>query len=108
MPAGAATHLVNGVKVVDQKTGNVLQGTVDLGPTLARIKSGGSFPHRNDGSVFMNRAGDLPLQPPGYYTEYVHPTPGISGPGPQRIVTGQGGEIYYTPDHYKTFVPLNP
>ncbi|NWE46962.1 hypothetical protein HX857_14370 [Pseudomonas gingeri] len=26
--------------------------------------------------------------------------------GPQRIVVGKGGEMYYTPDHYKTFVPI--
>jgi filamentous hemagglutinin len=34
------------------------------------------------------------------------PTPGVSGPGPQRIVTGKNGEMYYTPDHYDTFIPI--
>ncbi|MEA1030553.1 filamentous hemagglutinin N-terminal domain-containing protein [Pseudomonas sp. N-137] len=101
------TRFIDGVKVVDQKTGQVLQGTVDLGPTLDRIKSGGSFPHRNDGSIFQNRAGDLPQKSAGYYTEYVHPTPGVSGPGPQRIVVGKSGEMFYTADHYKTFIPIN-
>ncbi|MEJ6816508.1 ribonuclease domain-containing protein [Pseudomonas sp. LF-5] len=100
------TRFIDGIKVVDQKTGQVLQGTVDLGPTLDRIKSGGSFPHRNDGSIFQNRASDLPQKPAGYYTEYVHPTPGIAGPGPQRIVVGKGAEMYYTADHYKTFIPI--
>ncbi len=100
------TRFIDGIKVVDQKTGQVLQGTVDLGPTLDRIKSGESFPHRNDGSIFQNRASDLPQKPAGYYTEYVHPTPGIAGPGPQRIVVGKGGEMYYTADHYKTFIPI--
>jgi filamentous hemagglutinin len=84
-----------------------MKGTVDLGPTLKRIESGGSFPHRNDGSVFMNREGLLPTQPQGYYREFVHPTPGVSGPGPQRVIQGQGGEMFYTPDHYGTFIPLN-
>ncbi|PZS66831.1 hypothetical protein A7X75_02595 [Stenotrophomonas maltophilia] len=101
------TRFIDGVTVVDKKTGNVLQGTVDLGPTLDRIKSGGSYPHRNDGSIFQNRAGDLPVKPAGYYTEYVHPTPGVTGPGAQRIVVGKGGEMYYTADHYKTFIPIN-
>jgi filamentous hemagglutinin len=55
----------------------------------------------------VNREGLLPKQGPGYYQEFVHPTPGVSGVGPQRIVRGQGGELYYTPDHYKTFIPLN-
>jgi filamentous hemagglutinin len=92
----------------------VLEGTVDLGPTLERIETGGSFPHRNDGGIFNNRplpgrtTPELPAQPAGYYREYVHPTPGVQGPGPQRVVVGQGGEMYYTPDHYQTFVPLNP
>ena len=55
----------------------------------------------------MNKEGLLPARPRGYYREWVHPTPGVSGPGPQRIVTGSGGEVFYTPDHYKTFIPLN-
>jgi filamentous hemagglutinin len=55
----------------------------------------------------MNREGLLPQQAAGYYQEFVHPTPGISGPGPQRIIVGQAGELFYTPDHYDSFVPLN-
>ncbi|MBO6858021.1 MAG: hypothetical protein JJ875_14045 [Roseibium sp.] len=49
----------------------------------------------------------LPSQPEAYYTEYVHPTPGVIGQGPQRVIQGQGGGLYYTPDHYGTFIPLN-
>jgi filamentous hemagglutinin len=64
------------------------------------------FPHVNDGSVFMNREGLLPEQPVGYYREYVHPTAGIDGPGRQRLVIGGGGETYYTPDHYKSFIRI--
>ncbi|MFY3167986.1 hemagglutinin repeat-containing protein, partial [Achromobacter xylosoxidans] len=103
---GSGTRFIDGVTVVDQKSGKIFQGTVDLGPTLDRIKSGGKFPHKNDGSIFRNNGLDLPQKPAGYYTEYVHPTPGISGPGPQRIVVGKGGEMYYTADHYKTFIPI--
>lgn len=77
---------------------------MDIGPILDRIKSGGSFPHGNGGTIFLNRAGDLPHKQTGYYIEYVHPTPGISGPGPQRIIVGKDGEMYYTADHYKTFI----
>jgi guanyl-specific ribonuclease Sa len=57
---------------------------------------------------FVTRQGRLPTKPYGYYTEYVHPTPGESGPGGQRIVTGKGGETYYSPDHYRTFIPVKP
>lgn len=112
-PNRTVTDFVDGVTVTDIRTGRTISGTVDLRPTLDRIENGGSFPHGRDGSVFQNRplAGraqpELPTQAQGYYTEYVHPTPGISGPGPQRIVTGAGGEIYYTPDHYSTFIRLD-
>ncbi len=79
---------------------------VDLQPTLDRIDAGISFPSRNDGSTFRNAQGLLPPETPGYYTEYVLPTPSVSGPGPQRIVTGAGGDVWYTPDHYTTFIPV--
>ena len=71
---------------------------------MDRINNGESYPHRNDGSIFENREGFLPLQEPNCYKEYVHPTQGINGPGPQRIIRGNGGEFYYTPDHYKIFI----
>ncbi|BAU55619.1 DUF6443 domain-containing protein [Mucilaginibacter gotjawali] len=77
----------------------------DLGPTINRIETGGSFPHRNDASIFMNRDGLLPAKPLGYYTEYVHPTPGLlNRPGAMRFVVGQNGEMYFTADHYLTFI----
>ena len=85
----------------------VFQGTVDLGPTLDRIGRGGKAPYRQDGTVFGNREGRLPRKPSGWYREYVVPTPGVSGAGPQRLVVGKDGEVYYTPDHYETFRHLN-
>lgn len=84
----------------------VFQGTIDLKPTLDRIERGGSNRHRNDGTTFQNREGRLPRKPSGYYKEYVHPTPNERGPGPQRVIVGREGDIWYTPDHYKTFKRL--
>ncbi len=78
----------------------------EVAKTLERIKAGESYPHRNDGTIFRNKEALLPAKPEGYYREWVHPTPGEKGPGSQRVVTGQGGEAYYTPDHYNTFVPV--
>lgn len=101
------TRFIDGVTVTPRGR-QPMTGTVDLKPTLDRISSGGSFPHRNDGSIFGNNEGLLPAQPHGYYREYVHPTPSVNGPGPQRVITGQGGEMFYTPDHYQTFIPINP
>jgi filamentous hemagglutinin len=88
--------------------GDVLPTTEcpNLQPTLNRIQNGDLLPYNNDGSVFQNREGLLPSQSPAYYREYVQPTPGVSGPGAQRIVTGGGGEVYYSPDHYQTFIPI--
>ncbi|WP_200814367.1 ribonuclease domain-containing protein [Parabacteroides sp. Marseille-P3160] len=109
MMTGAAT----GIKSARENNQNPWTGenkidvtAKDLGlsGTMERIGNGESYPHRNDGSVFDNNKNILPVHKGGYYKEYVHPTPGIKGVGPQRIVTGGKGEFYYTPDHYKTFI----
>lgn len=87
----------------DQSGKVVYRGEIDLKPTLERIEAGEKHSHRNDGAVFQNREGRLPKKPSGYYHEYVHPTPNVSGPGPQRVILGGEGEVYYTSDHYKSF-----
>lgn len=84
----------------------IYQGPMDLRPTIRRILAGERDPHRNDGGMFKNREGRLPKKSRAYYREYVHRTAGIDGPGPQRIVVGRGGDWYYTPDHYKSFIAL--
>ncbi len=83
------------------------QGDVDLTPVVARINRGERDKHPNDGAVYKNRSGSLPHKATGYYHEYVVRTPHLRGVGPQRLILGQGGEMFYTPDHYKTFIPLN-
>ena len=71
--------------------------------TLALIDQGGPFPYAKDGVVFGNFERLLPKRQRGYYREYTVKTPGERDRGARRIVTGQGGEIYYTDDHYKSF-----
>lgn len=72
--------------------------------TLALIASGGPFPYpRNDNQTFQNREGILPREPRGYYKEFTVETPGEDDRGPRRIVTGSGGEKYWTADHYDSF-----
>ncbi|MCM2356850.1 MAG: RHS domain-containing protein [Geobacteraceae bacterium] len=101
----SSSRFISGVTV--ESRGQVIgRGTVDLQPTLKRINSGVKYPHGNDGGVFENREGLLPRKNSGYYKEHVVPTPNTNGPGPQRVVTGQGGEVFYTPNHYKTFIPV--
>jgi ribonuclease T1 len=75
---------------------------------LDRIAADGPFRHRQDGVVFGNREGRLPAQARGFYHEYTVETPGASDRGARRIIRGQGGETYYTRDHYRTFLRLDP
>ena len=80
----------------------------DLPPEAARtlelIDTGGPFPEPDhDGGVFENREELLPDQSRGYYREYTVPTPGSDDRGARRIVAGEGGELYWTADHYSSF-----
>ena len=119
--AGAVTGVATGFKYardnnVDWRTGKPSTSDTDftevtsedlgLRSTLDRINRGERYPHVRDGSVFGNREHLLPEQPYGYYKEYVHPVPGMRGAGVERIVKGSNGEIYYTPDHYQTFIKI--
>jgi ribonuclease T1 len=70
---------------------------------LALLQKGGPFPYARDGAVFSNREGQLPKRKRGYYHEYTVKTPGARDRGARRIVAGEGGELYYTDDHYRSF-----
>lgn len=56
---------------------------------------------------FGNTQGKLPPKSdPSYYTESdIYPNAKGSR-GAERIVVGKGGEVYYTLDHYNTFIRL--
>jgi ribonuclease T1 len=71
--------------------------------TLALIRAGGPFRYTQDDQAFGNFERILPRRDRGYYREYTVPTPGESDRGARRIVAGDGGEKYYTDDHYGTF-----
>jgi len=98
---------ISGVTLKDQSGKVIFKGTIDVAPTLERIEQGKKLRFSHDGIVFENREGRLPKQPAGYYREYVHPTTGEEGPGPQRVVRGKSGETYYTADHYRSFQRLD-
>lgn len=110
LPIGKLAKLTGAAKAGARATTDIVatpNGLVNVRSTIDRIRAGEKLPHRNDGAIFQNREGLLPNQPAGYYREYVHPTPGVNGPGAQRIIQGQNNELYYSPDHYRTFIPFN-
>ncbi|MGI8868611.1 MAG: ribonuclease domain-containing protein [Mycobacteriales bacterium] len=76
--------------------------------TITLIEAGGPFLYSSDGAVFRNDEHRLPGEPYGYYHEYTVTTPGESDRGARRIIRGDGGDYYYTGDHYATFVRVAP
>ncbi|SEQ60965.1 Guanyl-specific ribonuclease Sa [Lentzea xinjiangensis] len=80
----------------------------EAGRTWELIEANGPFPYpRNDGVTFQNREKRLPVKNSGYYKEYTVPTPGSQDRGARRLVTGSEREVFYTGDHYSTFVVVD-
>ena len=83
---------------------------VEVQQTLALVRQGGPFPWRKDGSVFGNYEGLLPKQKRGYYHEFTVKTPGIRGRGARRLIVGgpwqTSRDLYYTSNHYASFVRI--
>lgn len=75
--------------------------------TVELIKQGGPYPYPEDDQVFENREGILPDCEEGYYREYTVETPGEDDRGARRFVTGEGGEFFWTEDHYESFKLTN-
>lgn len=78
----------------------------EVAHTVGLIRRGGPFPFAKDGSVFGNREHRLPQRYRGYYREYTVAPSGARERGARRIVAGRGGELYYTRDHYRSFLRI--
>ena len=77
--------------------------------TWKLIQQGGPFPYpRNDGVVFHNNGNVLPRNKDGYYHEYTVDTPGAKNRATRRLITGSQRELYYTDDHYDSFIVVDP
>lgn len=74
--------------------------------TLALVEAGGPYPFDQDDGTFGNREGILPDAYDGYYREYTVVTPGEGDRGARRFVVGADGEVFYTDDHYESFVEV--
>jgi ribonuclease T1 len=97
--SGGATDPASGLPWVD-----LADLPSEAAHTLRLIDAGGPFPYPGkDGSTFGNFERHLPGQARGYYAEYTVPTPGSRDRGARRIITGDGGELYWTADHYEHF-----
>jgi hypothetical protein len=82
----------------------IYQGRMDVNSTIDRIRSGRKLNHNNDGSFFSNFQRRLPVSTDSqYYREFVHQMINFPFPGPQRVVIGKRGEVFYTGDHYSSF-----
>ena len=97
---------------VASAAGQPVQALSQLPPQAAQvwqlIQHGGPFPYRQDGVAFGNRERRLPPRQSGFYREYTVPTPGEHDRGARRLITGGTAELYYTGDHYASFVLVDP
>ncbi|RJQ80500.1 ribonuclease N [Pseudonocardiaceae bacterium YIM PH 21723] len=75
--------------------------------TWAAIRKGPPYKYGRDGIVFENREKRLPKQRGGYYHEFTVETPGSSDRGARRLITGEKSELYFTQDHYASFVVVD-
>jgi len=91
------------VKIVNY--GEVIyQGSIDVNAEVDRIRRGEARNHRNDGGVFSNRERLLPATERGAYREFVYVQRGIPFPGPARLVISRTGDVWFTGDHYSSFI----
>lgn len=71
--------------------------------TVALVDAGGPYRCDKDDSTFGNYEGLLPDHRSGYYREYTVTEAGCPYRGALRVVAGDGGELYWTDDHYASF-----
>ena len=69
-------------------------------PTMMRIARVIPHPHKNDGSVFRNADGLLPLRGAGWYTEYVAASI-YNKAGLWRLVRGLDDSLWYSFHYYR-------
>jgi len=76
----------------------------DLAPIVAAIDA-----HHDRGlhaHTFENREHLLPHEDRGWYAAYDVRRPGSRSRGPQRLIVGRDGKVWFTSDHYDHFVRL--
>ena len=89
---------------LERQVALVIESMDRTGRPPAGVAQGGRRNGRR--GVFENAEGRLPVQPGGYYTETDVWPRAEGGRGPRRLIFGRGREVYYTADHYRTFVRI--
>jgi RHS repeat-associated protein len=97
---GTALGLVPGLRQL-KALGLAVREERAIAGVLKQIAAG-----TTKGQEFYNFTGRLPAKGAGYYREFTVPLAGQAGRGASRVITGAGGEIYYTADHYTTFTRI--
>ncbi|MGM1063443.1 ribonuclease domain-containing protein [Saccharothrix sp. Mg75] len=107
-PASAPASAVPGAEASRLPVEELSDLPAQVRATWELVERGGPFPYpRNDGVAFQNREQRLPRESGDYYREYTVPTPGSDDRGARRLVTGSADEVYYTGDHYASFVVVD-
>jgi guanyl-specific ribonuclease Sa len=82
----------------------VVESMDATGRPPAGVAQGGR--RRGRRGEFQNAEGRLPRRSPGHYEESDVWPPGPRGRGGQRLVFGREREVYFSGDHYRSFVRL--
>jgi guanyl-specific ribonuclease Sa len=101
-PREAPASVALGDPALERQVALVIESMDRTGHPPAGVAQGG----RRGGKrgVFENAEGRLPRQASGYYTETDVWPREAAGRGGRRLIFGRGGDVYYTADHYRTFV----
>jgi RHS repeat-associated protein len=101
---GKTVDFVTGVQA--KSFGKVVgEGIVHVRPSITAIENGSLLPRNATG--YSNKELHIPLlgKPEGYWQEY-HLLE-FGSKSPLRILRGEQGESFLSPDHYKSIIPLN-
>ena len=104
---GAGLNLPFANDALRAQVDDVVRHFDEFGTPPQGVAPGGLKGH--PAGTYGNKGGELPSQPLGYYTEMdVWPSQGVGTGtrGTERLVFGDGGEIFYSRTHYYDFVRI--